>query len=58
MGPGDAFLLSSGDKVQLCDGSSFVFRPVPFVQNVPQEAGTWTLQAEEVDVCTLFQASY
>lgn len=58
MGPGDAFLLSSGDKVQLCDGSSFVFRPAPLVQDISQEAEPWALQAVERDVYTLLQARY
>lgn len=58
MGPGDAFLLSRGDKVQLCDGSSFVFRPAPVVQDIPQEAEPCALQAVERDVNTLIQAKY
>lgn len=57
MGPGNAFLLSSDDKVQLCDGSSFVFRSAPFVQDIPQEAGTWASQAVERDVHTLLHSS-
>lgn len=50
MGRGEAFLLSSGDKIQLCDGSSFVFRPAPFAQDIPQEAELSALQAVERDV--------
>lgn len=50
MAPGDAFLLSDGDKVRLCDGTCFVFRRASFVQDVPQDAEPWALQAVERDV--------
>ena len=33
IGRGNAFLLSNGDRIRLCDGSSFVFRSVPFPQH-------------------------
>lgn len=34
MGMGNAFLLDNGDRIRLCDGTSFVFRSVPFPQRL------------------------
>ncbi len=36
IGKGSAFLLSDGDKITLCDWTTFVFRAIPFLQSGPQ----------------------
>ena len=45
IGPGKAVLLSDGDRVRLCDGSSFVFQSVPRISQCPEEASV-TLDEE------------
>ena len=38
IGRGEAVLLSDGDRIRLCNGSSFVFRTVPRASQCPEEA--------------------
>ncbi len=47
MGNGTAFLLSNGDIIQLCDGSSFIFHSAPFFQDAQHSEEILALQAVE-----------
>lgn len=46
----NAFLLSDGDKIILCDWTTFIFRAVPFLQSGPQADQLLDLKKLEIDV--------
>ena len=48
IGQGEAVLLSDGDRVRLCNGSSFAFRTVPRTSQCPEEASI--AQDEDIQV--------
>lgn len=50
IGKGNAFLLSDGDKVTLCDRSTFIFRAVPFIQSGLQVEDLLDLKKLEIEV--------
>ena len=47
---GNAFLLSDGDKITLCDRSTFTFRAVPFIQSGLQVEDLLHLKKLEIEV--------
>lgn len=47
MGNGASFLLSNGDRLQLCDGTLLTFHAAPFRQDVQQLEDSLALQTEE-----------
>lgn len=56
MGNGASFLLSNGDRLQLCDGTLFTFRAAPFRQDVQQLEDILALQTIERKVPGLLPA--
>lgn len=50
IGKNDAFLLSDGDKITLCDRTTFTFRAVPFLQSGPQAEDLLDLKKLEIEV--------
>lgn len=47
MGNGASFLLSNGDRLQLCDGTLFTFHATPFRQDFQQLEDIFALQTIE-----------
>lgn len=50
IGKSNAFLLSDGDKITLCDWTTFIFRAVPFLQSGPRAEGLLNLKKLEIEV--------
>lgn len=50
IGKGNAFLLSNGDKITLCDRSTFIFRAIPFIQSGLQVEDLLDLKKLEIEV--------
>lgn len=50
IGKSNAFLLSDGDKITLCDWTTFIFRAVPFLQSEPQAEDLLDLKKLEIEV--------
>ena len=52
MGTGNAFLLGNEDRIKLCEGTSFVFRSVPFPQRLKlAEPLSETQELEQAVTC-------
>lgn len=47
---GNAFLLSDGDKITLCDLTTLIFRATPFLQSGPQVEELLKLKRLEIEV--------
>ena len=50
IGQGNAFLLSDGDKITLCDWTTFIFRAIPFLQSGLRAEDLLDLKKLELEV--------